>query len=72
MPDLHHDRAQKHGPCQYVSSVLSTTDAGSDGWRRYVALMIDAIAVNERLPLPPAAALRYEVDPNSWPLQRLS
>lgn len=48
--------------------VLSTMDAGSDGWRRYVALMIDAIAVNERLPLPPAAALRYEVDPNSWPL----
>ncbi|BBZ43811.1 TetR/AcrR family transcriptional regulator [Mycobacterium parmense] len=48
--------------------VLSTMDAGSDGWRRYVALMVDAIAVNERVPLPPAAALRYEVDPNSWPL----
>lgn len=48
--------------------VLSTMDAGSDGWRRYVALVVDAIAVNERQPLPPAAALRYEVDPNSWPL----
>ncbi|OBF09393.1 TetR family transcriptional regulator [Mycobacterium sp. ACS4054] len=48
--------------------VLSTMDPGSDGWRRYVALMVDAIAVNERLPLPPAAALRYEVDSNSWPL----
>lgn len=48
--------------------VLSTMDAGSDGWRRYVALVVDAIAVNERRPLPPAAALRYEVDPNSWPL----
>ncbi|BAX93071.1 TetR/AcrR family transcriptional regulator [Mycobacterium shigaense] len=48
--------------------VLSTMDAGSDGWRRYVALMIDAIAVDERLPLPPASPLRYEVDPNSWPL----
>lgn len=48
--------------------VLSTMDADSDGWRRYVALMVDAVAVNERLPLPPAAALRYEVDPSSWPL----
>lgn len=48
--------------------VLSTMDAGSDGWRRYVALMVDAVAVNQRLPLPPGAPLRYEVDPNSWPL----
>lgn len=48
--------------------VLSTMDAGSDGWRRYVALVVDAISVNERLPLPPAAALRYEVGPDSWPL----
>ncbi len=49
-------------------SVLSTMDAHSDGWRRYVALVVDAISVNERKPLPPAAALRYEVGPNSWPL----
>jgi AcrR family transcriptional regulator len=49
-------------------SVLSTMDAGSDGWRRYVALAVDAISVNERQPLPPAAPLRYEVGPNSWPL----
>ncbi|ORW92922.1 TetR family transcriptional regulator [Mycobacterium sp. IEC1808] len=49
-------------------SVLSTMDAGSDGWRRYVALVIDAISVDERKPLPPAAALRYDVGPNSWPL----
>ncbi len=49
-------------------SVLSTMDAGSDGWRRYVALVVDAISVNERQQLPPAAALRYEVGPNSWPL----
>lgn len=49
-------------------SVLVTMDAGSDGWRRYVALMIDAISVNERQSLPPAAALRYEIEPNSWPL----
>ncbi|MEE2855042.1 MAG: helix-turn-helix domain-containing protein [Actinomycetota bacterium] len=49
-------------------SVLSTMDADSDGWRRYVALVIDAISVNDRRPLPPAAALRYEVRPDSWPL----
>jgi hypothetical protein len=48
--------------------VLSTMDADSDGWRRYVALVVDAISVNERQPLPPAAALRYVVGPNSWPL----
>ncbi|MEB4212199.1 helix-turn-helix domain-containing protein [Mycobacterium sp. 94-17] len=47
--------------------VLSTMDAGSDGWRRYVALIVDAISVGDRRPLPPAAALRYEV-PDSWPL----
>ncbi|MDM4139250.1 MULTISPECIES: TetR/AcrR family transcriptional regulator [Mycobacterium] len=49
-------------------SVLSTMDAGSDGWRRYVTLVVDAISVNERQPLPPAAALRYELQPDSWPL----
>jgi|SRR5947209_2752240 len=49
-------------------SVLSTMDADSDGWRRYVALVVDAISVDERKPLPPAAALRYVAGPNSWPL----
>jgi AcrR family transcriptional regulator len=48
--------------------VLSTMDTTSGGWRRYVALVVDAISVNERQPLPPAAPLHYEVGPNSWPL----
>jgi AcrR family transcriptional regulator len=48
--------------------VLSTMDADSGGWRRYVALIVDAIAVDERAPLPPAAALRYTTEPNTWPL----
>jgi AcrR family transcriptional regulator len=48
--------------------VLSTMDADSGGWRRYVALLVDAIAVNDRRPLPPAAALRYTREPNAWPL----
>lgn len=34
-------------------SVLSTMDSDSDGWRRYVALVVDAISVDERRPLPP-------------------
>jgi hypothetical protein len=49
-------------------SVLSTMDSDSDGWRRYVALVVDAISVDERQPLPPAAALRFTLQPDSWPL----
>lgn len=49
-------------------SVLSTMDTGSDGWRRYVALVIDAIATGERRPLPPSPEIRYATEPNSWPL----
>lgn len=49
-------------------SVLSTMDADGEGWRRYVALVIDAIAVEERRPLPPAPEFRYAAEPNSWPL----
>ncbi|MCV7031088.1 TetR/AcrR family transcriptional regulator [Mycobacterium sherrisii] len=49
-------------------SVLSTMDADSGGWRRYVALIVDAISVGEPQPLPPAVALDYAVGPNTWPL----
>ncbi len=49
-------------------SVLSTMDSASDGWRRYVALILDAITTDERRPLPPAPAFRYAAEPNSWPL----
>src|ERR1700677_657516 len=31
-----------------LHSVLWTMDSGSDGWRRYVALMLDAISVGDR------------------------
>jgi AcrR family transcriptional regulator len=48
-------------------SVLSTMAPGSDGWRRYVALILDAISTNERQPLPPAAAFHFP-EPNNWPL----
>ena len=49
-------------------SVLSTMDSHSDGWRRYVALIVDAISNDERQPLPPAVAFRYAPEPDSWPL----
>jgi AcrR family transcriptional regulator len=49
-------------------SVLSTMEPTSDGWRRYVALILDAISTDERQPLPPAPAFRYAHEPNSWPL----
>jgi AcrR family transcriptional regulator len=51
-----------------LHSVLWTMDSGSDGWRRYVALMLDAIVAEGRRPLPPAAALRYAVKSDNWPL----
>ncbi|GBG39237.1 TetR/AcrR family transcriptional regulator [Mycobacterium montefiorense] len=48
-------------------SVLSTMEATSDGWRRYLALILDAISTGERQPLPPAPPLQAS-EPNSWPL----
>ncbi len=51
-----------------LNSVLWTMDLSSDGWRRYVALMLDAITADQRRPLPPAAALRYGTSFSDWPL----
>lgn len=51
-----------------LHSVLFTMDSTSDGWRRYVVLILDAISIDERRPLPPAAALRYAPPSSSWPL----
>jgi AcrR family transcriptional regulator len=45
--------------------VLPTMDSNSDGWRRYVALILDAISNTARQPLPPGAALRIS-EPSSW------
>ena len=46
-------------------SVLATMDAESDGWRRYVALVIDAISITEGQPLPPAPPLSIS-EPSTW------
>jgi hypothetical protein len=40
-------------------------DSNSDGWRRYVALIVDAISTDERQPLPQAPALLFS-EPSSW------
>jgi AcrR family transcriptional regulator len=50
-----------------LHSVLWTMDLRSEGWRRYVALIMDAIATGERRALPPAAAFRY-VPESGWPM----
>jgi AcrR family transcriptional regulator len=49
-------------------SVLWTMDSTSDGWRRYVALVLDAISINERQPLPPADAFCFAPRSSSWPM----
>jgi AcrR family transcriptional regulator len=51
-----------------LHSVLWTMDSDSDGWRRYVALMLDAISIHERQLLPPAPALRFAPMSSSWPM----
>ncbi|HET6736913.1 TetR/AcrR family transcriptional regulator [Mycobacterium sp.] len=51
-----------------LNSVLWTMDLGSDGWRRYVALILDAITTDGRHPLPPAAALRFLSSSADWPV----
>jgi len=45
--------------------VLATMDSDSDGWRRYVALIVDAISIAEGQPLPPAPPIRIS-EPSSW------
>ena len=49
-----------------LHSVLFTMESGSDGWRRYVALILDAITASDREPLPPTAALHLAPPSSSW------
>ena len=51
-----------------LNSVLWTMDLGSDGWRRYIALMLDAITTDEPQPLPPATPLQYAPISSNWPM----
>jgi AcrR family transcriptional regulator len=49
-----------------LHSVLFTMDPGSDGWRRYIALILDAMTTKDRRRLAPAPAVRYM--PDGWPM----
>ena len=51
-----------------LHSVLWTMDSGRDGWRRYVALILDAIPAGDRRTLPPAATLRFVPESGDWPM----
>lgn len=51
-----------------LNSVLWTMDPTSDGWRRYVALMLDAMTITTPRRLPAAVALRRPARSDSWPL----
>ncbi|MET7339483.1 hypothetical protein [Nonomuraea sp. NPDC005650] len=45
---------------------LWTTDPDSDGWRRYVTLLLDALSPSAASPLPAAAPLTLK--PDHWPV----
>jgi hypothetical protein len=49
-------------------SVLATMDPASDGWRRYVALLIDAIVTANPSRLPRAVPIRYVQPLDEWPI----
>jgi AcrR family transcriptional regulator len=49
-----------------LHSVLFTMESTGDGWRRYVALILDAISTSERRSLPPAAPLRFAAASSTW------
>ena len=49
-------------------SVLGTMDPASDGWRRYVALMIDAISTSNPSRLPRAVPIQYPQSLEEWPI----
>jgi AcrR family transcriptional regulator len=50
-----------------LNSVLPTMDPGSDGWRRYVALILDALTTTKPRRLPPAVPLQYAQSLEEWP-----
>jgi AcrR family transcriptional regulator len=51
-----------------LNSVLWTMDPASGGWRRYVALLLDAICTADRRGLPPPVPIRFIPNLESWPL----
>jgi AcrR family transcriptional regulator len=49
-----------------LHSVLFTMESTGDGWRRYVALILDAISTGDRQSLPPAVPLEFAPASSSW------
>jgi AcrR family transcriptional regulator len=47
-------------------SVLGTMDPASDGWRRYVALMMDAISTSNPTRLPRAVPIQFTQRVEEW------
>lgn len=50
-----------------LNSVLPTMDPASDGWRRYVLLMLDAMSTQTPRKLPRAVAIQYQPRLEDWP-----
>ena len=46
--------------------VLSSREAGSDDWRRYLTLVMDGLSPRSASPLPPAAPVTTCAPPDSW------
>jgi AcrR family transcriptional regulator len=51
-----------------LNSVLWTMDPSGDGWRRYVALVLDGMTTTKGRRLRPVPALRYSSPGAGWPL----
>jgi AcrR family transcriptional regulator len=49
-----------------LHSVLFTMESTGDGWRRYVALILDAISTGDRQSLPEAVPLEFAPASSSW------
>jgi AcrR family transcriptional regulator len=49
-----------------LHSVLFTMDSTGDGWRRYVALIVDAMSTADRQPLPTAVPVQFAPASSTW------
>jgi len=50
-----------------LHSVLPTMDRASDGWRRYLTFVINALTTAQPSKLPPASPLSYAKQSDTWP-----
>ena len=50
-----------------LHSVLPTMDPASDGWRRYLTFVLNAMTTAAKSKLPPASPLSYAPQSDTWP-----